>query len=102
MWSEARSRPFQTEFFYWKAVMQEDCAFPVLNATKAIPRRRILSRCCARRERPRSRCAAEQRDELAPLHSITSSARKQRKRKGDSVNSLFIFLRLSLTWSRTA
>src|SRR5258708_39326274 len=28
----------------------------------------------ARRERPR-RCAAEQRDELAPFHSITSSAR---------------------------
>jgi hypothetical protein len=34
-------------------------------------------------------------------HSITSSAREQRKRKGDSVNSLFIFLRFSLTWSRT-
>ena len=32
--------------------------------------------CCARaRERPRSRRTAEQRDELAPLHSITSSAR---------------------------
>src|SRR5262249_18456562 len=29
----------------------------------------------ARRERPRSRCAAEKRDELAPLHSMTSSAR---------------------------
>jgi hypothetical protein len=29
---------------------------------------------CARRERPRSR-PAYQRDELAPLHSITSSAR---------------------------
>src|SRR5262249_14490591 len=28
----------------------------------------------ARRERPRG-CATEQRDELAPLHSITSSAR---------------------------
>lgn len=28
--------------------MQEDCAFPVLNATKAIPRRRILLRCCVR------------------------------------------------------
>src|SRR6516165_8702151 len=31
----------------------------------------------ARRERPR-RCAAEQRDERAPLHSITSSARASR------------------------
>src|SRR5205807_594314 len=29
----------------------------------------------ARRERPSSRRAAEQRDELAPIHSITSSAR---------------------------
>jgi hypothetical protein len=29
----------------------------------------------ARRERPRDRRAAEQRDELAPFHSITSSAR---------------------------
>src|SRR5262249_6732767 len=29
----------------------------------------------ARRERPRCRCAAEQRDELAAFHSITSSAR---------------------------
>src|SRR5262249_29713672 len=29
----------------------------------------------ARRERPRNCCAAEQRDERAPLHSITSSAR---------------------------
>src|SRR5262249_41575814 len=29
----------------------------------------------ARRQRPRGRRAAEQRDELAPLHSITSSAR---------------------------
>src|SRR5262249_7883239 len=28
----------------------------------------------ARRERPRGRCAAEQRDELTPRHSITSSA----------------------------
>jgi hypothetical protein len=29
----------------------------------------------ARRERPRCGCAAEQRDEVAPFHSITSSAR---------------------------
>jgi hypothetical protein len=28
----------------------------------------------ARCERPSCRCAAKQRDELAPLHSITSSA----------------------------
>ena len=36
------------------------------------PLRRLLR---ARRERPRRRRAAEQRDELAPFHSITSSAR---------------------------
>src|SRR5262249_42755601 len=30
---------------------------------------------CARRDRPRNCRAAKQRDELAPLHSITSSAR---------------------------
>src|SRR5258707_11779429 len=35
-----------------------------------------IAGCCARRERPRSR-AAEQRDELAPPHSITSSARSR-------------------------
>src|SRR5262249_15468834 len=28
----------------------------------------------ARRERPRRRCAADERDEIAPVHSITSSA----------------------------
>ncbi|HVI61641.1 MAG TPA: hypothetical protein VM910_03465, partial [Bradyrhizobium sp.] len=33
--------------------------------------------CCPRRERPRGR-AAEQRDELASPHSITSSARVSR------------------------
>jgi hypothetical protein len=43
-----------------------------------VPRNPIVGSfvdCCARaRERPRSRRAAEQRDELAPVHSITSSA----------------------------
>src|SRR6516225_5403751 len=34
--------------------------------------RRLL---CARRERPRDRAAKQRRDEVAPLHSITSSAR---------------------------
>src|SRR5262249_52931523 len=32
-------------------------------------------RFCARRDRPRCRRAAEQRDELAAFHSVTSSAR---------------------------
>src|SRR5262249_30795623 len=40
------------------------------------PHRLALLR--ARRERPRRRCAAEQRDEAASLHSITSSARASR------------------------
>jgi hypothetical protein len=31
-----------------------------------------------RRERPRHRCAADERDELAAFHSITSSARASR------------------------
>ena len=39
------------------------------------PTRRTLGLLRARRQRPRGRRAAEQRDELAPLHSITSSAR---------------------------
>jgi hypothetical protein len=35
----------------------------------------------ARHDRPRGRRAAEQRDELAALHSITSSASASSKRK---------------------
>src|SRR5262249_52258261 len=46
----------------------------------------------ARRERPRCR-AAEQRDELPPLHSITSSARCW-KNKGTSMPSAVAVLRL--------
>jgi hypothetical protein len=33
---------------------------------------------CARRERPGGRRSAEQRDELAAFHSITSSARRRK------------------------
>jgi hypothetical protein len=44
-----------------------------LKPTTRINRRRPLLR--ARRERPRDHRAAEERDELAPSHSITSSAR---------------------------
>src|SRR5262249_53786294 len=39
-----------------------------------IPDPSNLCRLCARRERPRRRRAANERDELASLHSITSSA----------------------------
>jgi hypothetical protein len=41
---------------------------------------RYRRRLRARRERPCDRRAAEERDELAPLHSITSSARTSRER----------------------
>src|SRR5262249_42966242 len=44
--------------------------------------RRLLP---ARRERPRGCCAAESQDELAPFHSITSSARA---RTGVGMSSL--------------
>src|SRR5262245_51134993 len=48
----------------------------------------------ARRERPRHRRAAKQRDELAPSHhSITSSARASRV-GGTSIPSAFVVLRL--------
>src|SRR5262249_47496401 len=48
----------------------------------------------ARRERPRSRSAADERDELAPLHhSITSSASASRL-AGTSMPSAFAVLRL--------
>src|SRR5260221_5417257 len=45
--------------------------FPRMQQSDFATFRRLLR---ARRERPRSRRAAEERDELAPLHSITSSA----------------------------
>src|SRR5262245_1694480 len=48
----------------------------------------------ARRERPRGRRAAQQRDELAALHSITSSARARRL-SGTARPSALAVLRLS-------
>src|SRR5262245_60809369 len=48
-------------------------------ADKADHRHRRLLR--ARRERPRGCRAAKKRDELAPSHSITSSASKRKDRK---------------------
>src|SRR5215813_11784868 len=39
------------------------------------PHRRAIGLLRPRHERPGCRCAAESQDELAPLHSITSSAR---------------------------
>src|SRR6516165_8205481 len=50
---------------------------------------------CARRERPRGR-AAEQRDEVAPRHSITSSARA---RKDSGIVKPIAFAALTLTTS---
>jgi hypothetical protein len=57
------------------------------------PVRRIGSGCCARHERPRDGRPAEQRDELALLHSITSSARASTV-VGISSPSVFAVLRL--------
>ena len=58
------------------------------------PTRRIRSACCARTaERPRRRGAAEQRDEVAAPHSITSSARAS-SIGGTSRPSAFAVLRL--------
>src|SRR5262249_23971554 len=48
----------------------------------------------ARRERPRRRCAAEKRDERAPVHSITSSA-SARSLGESSMPSAFAALRLT-------
>src|SRR5262249_28944158 len=53
----------------------------------------------ARRERPRGR-GAEQRDELAALHSITSSARASSV-GGTSRPSALAVLRLSTSWNLT-
>ena len=55
--------------------------------------RRLLR---ARRERPRRR-AAEQRDELAPLHSITSSARASSVGGTSRPSALFFTLRDTTT-----
>src|SRR5262252_8187437 len=60
-------------------------------ATEAINASGFL---CARRQRPRSHRAAEQRDELAALHSITSSARC-RNGSGMLRPSAFAVLRLT-------
>src|SRR5215510_8807080 len=49
--------------------------------------------CCACRQRPGRRRAAEQRDELAAFHSITSSARAESV-GGTSMPSAFAVLRL--------
>ena len=55
---------------------------------------RLLSRpttgsgwCCVRRERPRRRRAAKQRDELAPLHILSSP--KLRRRHPNASNECF-------------
>src|SRR5262249_2945448 len=48
----------------------------------------------ARRERPRRSRSAQQRDEVAPFHSITSSARS-RIDVGNTIPNLFAVLRLT-------
>jgi hypothetical protein len=58
---------------------------------KTDDRQRPLLRACC--ERPHPRSAAEQRDELTPVHSITSSARASSV-GGISMPSAFAVLRL--------
>src|SRR5262245_49617302 len=53
----------------------------------------------ARRERPRHGRAAEQRDELAALHSITSSARS-RIDEGSVIPISFAVLKFATSWNR--
>src|SRR5262245_65251968 len=63
---------------------------------RTIPTSMLRDACCAlrpRRERPCDCRAAEQRDELAPPHSITSSARA-RSVAGTSMPSALALLRL--------
>ena len=60
--------------------------------TKRVDTKHLLRLLRARRQRPRSR-TAEQRHELAPLHSITSSARASSV-GGISMPSAFAALRL--------
>src|SRR5262249_32775967 len=62
-----------TEFGHPPEKVGVDRRVPGLNADKSEPRHLRLLR--ARRKRPRSSRAAEQSEELATLHSITSSAR---------------------------
>ena len=70
---------------------------PVPFHTRASARLGILIGCIAllraRRERPSSRCAAEQFDEIASVHSITSSARASSV-GGTVMPSVFAVLRL--------
>src|SRR5262245_48173213 len=65
-----------TEFGHPPEKVGVDRRVPGLNADKSEPRHLRLLR--ARRKRPRNRRAAEQRDEFASLHSITSSARSRK------------------------
>src|SRR6516225_8102038 len=59
----------------------------------------IAGRCArARRERPRDRRAAEKRDELPPLHSITSSASASSV-SGTSRPRALAVLRLMTSWN---
>jgi len=79
-WNDRGSRDFLIELRYAQNGFQQlpelvaelvRMKVDVISTNHAYPR--LLLR--ARRERPSTRCAAEKSDELAPLHSITSSAR---------------------------
>jgi hypothetical protein len=68
------------------------------------PIHRTRCDCCARCERPGCRHATEQRDELASPHSITSSAREQRRRnfEPERVGGLHVDDELDCSTGRSA
>src|SRR5262245_66462290 len=65
------------------------CIFPGRSAVEK-PDHRHCRLLRPRRGRPQRCCAAEHRDEIAPLHSITSSARKSKDSEIVNPNALAV------------
>ena len=84
-----RSRPRHSRFLSGPGEMRADA--PQMGQAMLASRKPITGMfgCCARAaKRPRRRRAAQQRDELAPSHSITSSARGEQGRRHGKAESL--------------
>ena len=71
-------------------------AFKGRDVVSSTPMRWTRSACCARAASGHARRAAEQRDEFAPLHSITSSARATNKSDKETPSDAAV-LRLTAT-----